>query len=470
MMKKKPVPSKGLRAGAAMVDITPAKDIQLAGDIGRRRPVEEIRERIYAKALVMGSGGEQLCLLSLEVCFVTDKWVSEIRKRASERFGLAPQAIMVHSIQNHAAPAIGNAAVRDEYKGLGPDLWWLRSGDKRYNEPAISVIVDAIGKAQAQMVPVTVRAGRALDSRVAFNRRFVLRDGTAIAHPHGEDQKQILYSEGPMDPEVGVLLLQAADGRIVAALLHHTCHPVHGYPHRYVIADWPGTWASAMRGALGADCVALVINGCCGNIHHHNHTDPRHIDDHIRMGSMLAESAYRAIQASVPQTETTLGWRSEILRIPYRELPTSEVEAARRLLAKQPKPAISMAEGYASIPWDWIYAHTVLDLAEHLKSHRHHAYEVQAFRIANSAVVALVGEPFVEGQLQVKLRSPFPFTFLAHMSNGYVGYIPTAEAIARGGTRSFETRPSNWSKLVPPALDMIAEKSLELLRQLATGR
>ena len=40
-----------LRAGAAETDITPAMDIQIAGDIGRRRPVNEIRERIYAKIL-----------------------------------------------------------------------------------------------------------------------------------------------------------------------------------------------------------------------------------------------------------------------------------------------------------------------------------------------------------------------------------------------------------------------------------
>ena len=115
-----------LRAGAAEVDITPALDIQIAGDIGRRRPVREIRERLYAKALVLECGGVSCCILSLEVCFVTHKWVDEIRRRAAAQFGLDPRSILVHSVQNHSAPAIGNAAVNDAYTGIPPDLWWLR--------------------------------------------------------------------------------------------------------------------------------------------------------------------------------------------------------------------------------------------------------------------------------------------------------------------------------------------------------
>ena len=67
-----------LYAGAAEVDITPAMDIQIAGDIGRRRPVEEIRERLYAKALVLKHGETLCCFLSNEVCYVTHLWTDDI--------------------------------------------------------------------------------------------------------------------------------------------------------------------------------------------------------------------------------------------------------------------------------------------------------------------------------------------------------------------------------------------------------
>ena len=93
-------------------------------------------------------------------------------------------------------------------------------------------------------------------------------------------------------------------------------------------------------------------------------------------------------------------------------------------------------------------------------------YRLQAFRIGNFALLALMGEPFVEGQLHIKIGSPAERTFIAHMSHGYVGYIPTPEAIERGG---YETWTSNGSKLVPEALDMIVDGAVSLISSLFGG-
>lgn len=67
---------------------------------------------------------------------------------------------------------------------------------------------------------------------------------------------------------------------------------------------------------------------------------------------------------------------------------------------------------------------------------------------------------FVEAQLRLKMESPAARTFVANMSNGYAGYVPTARALERGG---YETWTSSNSKLVPEALDMIVDSSVELL-------
>ncbi len=454
-----------LRAGAAEVDITPDYDIQIAGDIGRRRPVEEIRERIYAKALVLERGERRFCLLSLEICAIVDKWIEEIRRRAAERFGLDPHALMIHPLQNHAAPTIGNHMCRDEYAGLPDELWWLRGGDERYNEPALAGIMEAIGQALERVEPVTAHVGREIDGRVAFNRRFVMRDGSARGHPKPHERKQILHREGPIDPEVGVMLLKSSDGRNVAALLHYTCHPVHGYPHTYIIADWPGTWASSMRGALGKDCVALVINGCCGNIHHNDHLNPHAINDHVRMGSLLADSAGRAMRDLATQPSEALDWRDTTVRLPFRELPEQEIARARQLLSRHPEPIMEERGGLPSVSWDWVYAHSMLDLEERYQQQAFYDYEVQVLRVAGSALVALVGEPFVEVQLSIKAQSPFAHTFVAHMCNGYVGYVPTPEALEKGG---YETNTANWSKLRPDALETIGSTAIELLHELAS--
>ena len=316
----------------------------------------------------------------------------------------------------------------------------------------------------SRLEPVSVHAGRALEDRVAFNRRFVLRDGTAIAHPWGEDARQILYAEGPIYPEVGVLLLRGRDG-----MLRRCCTipaiPCMAIPHRYISSDWPGAWASAMREVLGAGCVALVVNGCCGDIHHHNHLDPARVEA-ARMGVLLAESANRALENLQEQTASVLAWRSDSVRIPLREHSAEVLQAARQYLAEHPQPPM-LDEPLPSIAWDWVYAHTQIDFAASRARQPYYDYEVQAIRLADSALVALTGEPFVQGQLDIKLRSPFPYTFVAHMANGYVGYVPTADALRHSNPRSFETKPSNWAKLVPEALEMIVDRAVASLQSLA---
>ena len=454
-----------LLAGAGQTDITPVPGIQLAGDIGRHRPTEEVRERLHARALVFDAGGERVCLVVLDLLATSNEWANEIRQRAAQRFGLRPEAIMLNVTQNHAAPQIGHTFVRDEC-GLMPEAHpWLRGGDERYNEPAVASILDAIGQALGALRPVALSAGRGMDGRVAFNRRFVMRDGTARCHPAVCDPN-ILHAEGPVDPEVGVLRVAPADGAAdapaIALLLHHTCHPTAGYPMRYVIGDWPGVWAELMQPQGGAGCVPLVVNGCCGNIHHNNHLDPAYKCDHRRNGELLAETATRVLGKLEPLPGARVGTKRTVLRLPLRALPPAEVAAARKLIIEHPEPMWLDAE-HTRVHWDWVYAVAMLDLADARQERATADYEVQVFRLGDAALVGLQGEPFVEAQLRIKLESPARYTFVAHFCNGDVGYVPTRRALERGG---YETRTANWSKFAPEALERIEDTALGLLREL----
>ena len=445
-------------AGAARADITPEMGTQLAGDIGRRRPVEEIRDRLYANALVLESAGRRICLLSLDLLCITNHWSDVIRRQASEKFGLDLEAVMVHVVQNHASPALGHTFVSDECT-LMP-RGWLRGGDDAYNEPTVQKCLRAIEAAVENLEPAKIRVGRGIDGRVAFNRRFVMRDGTVETHPAACDPN-ILHCEGPIDPEVGIMTLANESGGTIAALLHHTCHPCHGYPHRYVIGDWPGAWGEMMREQLGEQCVPLVINGCCGNIHHANHIDRDSAHDYHRMARLLAETASDAL-GRTEALSGTLAVERTVLRLPLRKLKAQEIDAARRIVEEHPRPKWLDAEK-TRVDWDWIYAAALLDLKATQENDPNCDYEIQAFRIGDAALVTLMGEPFVEAQLRIKLASPARYTSVAHMCNGYAGYVPTEAALERGG---YETRTGNWSKFQPEALDEITQADIDLLHRL----
>jgi hypothetical protein len=445
-----------------VADITPELGIQLAGDIGRHRPCEEIRERLHVRALVLEEDGKRCCLLALDLLAASNAWAHRVRREVADVLGIAPEAVIFHILQNHAAPNLGHTFVTDECTLFPPEYPWLRGGDDRYNPVALAGCVTAAKEAQENLQPVTLSAGRMPDGRVAFNRRFVLRDGTALTHP-GRCNPNVLHAEGPVDPEVGVLALTGADDMPVATLLHHTCHPTHGYPHRYVIADWPGAWPEMVEERLGG--TALTVNGCCGNIHHYNHIDPdyRPTDtSHREMAAKLTQTAVEVAQHLQPLDSAPLAWERTVLRLPLRLLTPEVIADAQRIIDAYPEPKF-LDEEHTCVDWDWVYAAATLDLKATQDNNPYCDYEIQAFRLGDFALVTLMGEPFVEIQLRIKLESPAPYTFVAHFCNGYAGYIPTADALQRGG---YETRTSNWSKFQPDALEQIGDAAVGLLQKL----
>ncbi|MBS7648792.1 hypothetical protein KEJ17_04010 [Candidatus Bathyarchaeota archaeon] len=455
-----------LYAGVAQVDITPERGTQLAGDIGRYRPNEFVLDPIYAKALVLESNGSKLCFLSCDLASITAEWANKIRKLASEKFGLKPEAVLIHAVQNHAAPSIGHIMVSNECNLIPPELPWLRDGDAEYSSFALARILEAISIANKNSEPAWIGAASGVEGRVAFNRRFVMRNGKVQTHPRAADPN-ILYAEGPIDPELGVVCIVTEDARVSAMILYYTCHPTHGYPNRYVTADWPGAWSNGVREVFGETCIPLVVNGCCGNIHHMNHLDPNYVDDQYRMGRLLTETAVNvAKRISDYRNDVVLDFRATNIKIPLREISRDEFEKARQLLRKHPEP-LWVDDTHTRVDWDWMYAVSLLDLYEQRQRYPYFDYEIQVLRVGNIAFVGLMGEPFVEGQLAIKLQSPTYPTYVLHNCNGYAGYIPTKHAFQGGG---YETRTSNWSKLAPEALDIIVNESVKMLKEIFTSK
>ena len=173
--------------------------------------------------------------------------------------------------------------------------------------------------------------------------------------------------------------------RSVAALLHHTCHPTHGYPQRWISADWPGAWSAGARGLLGQDCVPLVINGACGNIHHSNPLDPTHEDTIEAMGSKLTETTARILAELRAIEVEPLRWKSRTLQVPLRELTEQEIASARRIVDENPEP-VWLDEQKTSIAWDWVYAVVRLDMAKQRETQPWYDYEIQLLRLGELAI------------------------------------------------------------------------------------
>jgi neutral ceramidase len=455
-----------LHAGAAMVDITPQAGTHLAGSVGEHRPAKLVAEPTFARVLILESAGRKLCLVALDVTIVTAPYTARIRE-AAQRLGFESDAVMVHATQTHSAPPIGKFMVDDDFPELPPEFEWLTGGEDEYANWALQRIAEALSEADANLQPVEIAAGSGIEGRMAFNRRAVKHDGT-IGMPGPRNWIEplgptwIRYIEGPIDPELGVVCLRGANLGMAAMLLHYTCHPVHVFPRPIVSPDWPGAWAEEMRRTHGRQCVPLVLNGCCGNINPWPPYDPDYVEDHRRMGRVLAETSAPVIESLQFSPEAELDWRVRHLQIPIREVPADDLKWAQEYLDHNPVPPWE-DESAGKVARDWTRASGLVSVELCRKRQGDIDYEVQVLRLGEIAIVGLPGEPFVEGQLRIKLASPARFTYVAHCTTEYVGYIPTSEALTRGG---HEGTTSYWAKLAPEALDMIVSASVKLLDDL----
>jgi len=458
-----------MRAGAAQVDITPPAGTHLAGGVGVYRPAQAVADPLHARALVLEQDGRRVAIVTLEVTIITQPWTDRIRA-AGEALGIPGQAIMVHAVQTHSAPSVGNFLLDDDLGGVPEGAEWVRAGEPTYYEQATAGAIRALQQAAASLEEVEVAAGSAMCDGLAHNRRGVTRDGSVVmpwlyssqAHPLGPTH--LRYLEGPTDREVGVVAFRNAAGRMVALLLHFTCHPVNVFaqvPNLVVSADWPGMWCDQMRRRCGEQCVPLVINGCCGNINPWPPFQPNFHPDHKRMGLTLAEAAEQVLyRLSFAPTEALEG-RTQVVRLPLRAPEAEALAQARQVLEEHPEVQWE-GESRTKVAGDWMRA--ALTMSVHLLREREGSlpYEIQALRVGETALVGLPGEPFVEGQLAIKIGSPAYPTYVAHCTTQYVGYLPTREAFARGG---HEVNLSYWAKVAPGSLETVVEQAIGLLRE-----
>ncbi len=463
-----------LRAGAAMIDITPPPGTHLAGSgAGEHRPAQTVMDPLFAKAIVFEVGQRRVCMVILDLTIVTWDYTDQIRAVIGEHTGIAPEAIMVQATQTHSAPSLGYFMLDADFPlETNEETEYLRGGERAYGDRVAAAAVEAAVEAVGKLRPVRIGLGRGVLGDLAFNRRGIRRDGAiAMPKPLGREQQpfgiaDICYLEGPMDPEVGVCCVQDMDMRPLAFLLHYTCHPVNvfGNPKSYraVSADWPGAWTREMQQLFGSDAVPLVVNGCCGNINPWHPFDPDCRPDHRRMGRELAQMSERIVHYMAFANNAALACSVDKVGLPFREIPAGRLREVNAILTENPHPP---RQANSEVDRHWFRAASTRSVELCRQRDAKFPYEIQGFRIGDLGVIGLPGEPFVEGQLALKTNSAAPFLFPAHLTTHYVGYLPTRAAYARGGHEANED-VTYWAKLAPGCLETVVQRARTLVQAL----
>jgi len=96
-----------MKAGFSRVDITPRLGLELAG-FGPYlyRRAEEIRDRLYARAMAADDGTRRWVVVSADLIGLDALTVARARQTLRETASLPPECVMMHATHTHSGPAV----------------------------------------------------------------------------------------------------------------------------------------------------------------------------------------------------------------------------------------------------------------------------------------------------------------------------------------------------------------------------
>ena len=416
-----------LKAGSANANITPPLGTRIAGSF-RPRFAENIDDELFAKAVVIDNGTTRIAFVTCDLIAIPEKIADVAKARITDRCGIPPAHVMINATHTHTAVAVADLLGVDE--------------ETTYTAWVPLKIADAVELAVRRLQPARVGFASVKEERIAFNRRWHMKDGTVRMNP-GTENPDLVEPTGPTDPELAMLFVEAADGTPIAAVANFSLHYVGTDNSSAISADYFGHFDRLMRRYLGETCISLLWNAASGQINNIDYSGRTKWTTHghqqaIKMANVLAGHFITEMQFMVMHETLDLSGELVRLRFKRKQITAADLEVAETLLAM---PQIT-EDAYETGPFSWVVGQPIptalvdvyaRECQRVAKLQTEMTAPIQVIRLGAAAIVTLPGEVFVETGLNIKAASPAVPTFIVSLANGYIGYICTDKALAQEG-------------------------------------
>jgi len=469
-----------MKAGFFETDITPPVGMEKPGGYGKAYCADR-RDPLKVRAGVFDDGESRVALVGIDTCVIGERTVAEARQEIQDRCGIDGGSVMIGASHTHSGGPLFGMLPEDvaDAPELVRELALNHSTviDPLYHGWAVRQIATAVIEADRRKEDAEFSIGSGREDAGVFNRRLKMRDGRAASHP-GKGNPDIVDFAGPVDPEVGVLAAWRADGSLIGCVVNYACHGTTGPGG--VSADWICYLEEAIRAPMGSDVVVVPLNGACGDVTQVNNLSmgEREFGEKYAqlVGGRVGAEAVKVMTAAEKGTDAPVAAETTVLRIPRRAPSPGSLAKARALMEANPPSAGSVEDGSvigkaaqgARKTGDWVFAKERLILEWLIEKEPVRDVEVQAVQVGPAVFLSNPAEFFCALGLEIKERSPFPFTFVVELANGSAGYVPTADALGPEGG-GYETVLTSYSNLIPDAGSQIVEASVDLAKRLTPG-
>lgn len=387
-----PAPN-GLRAAAVKVDITPATPQWLLGYQARQS--NGVHDRIYHRVLALEAGAASFYLISSDLCLFSPSLYESVTRDLEKETGIAAAQVWWSVTHTHAAPEVGPPDMYKTLLGRSDHEW-----DRDYTTMVTRSLIDAVRTARDRLEPARLAFGTGI-SMANLNRRAKDVDGKISLG---------LNPDGPVDRTFNLIRVQRADGAPIALVVNYAMHgTVMSGQNLKISGDAPGTVAAYLEEKLGG--VVLYINGAAGNIAPIYSVYPDPSSGHLsQFKVLLGDRILAAVATMSPGTgAVTMRFAGQSVETPRKE----------------------------GLAWpDELAAYAGSDNRAVVR------LPLRFLAINDTLIWSAPVEMFCEIAFAVRDRSPFSRTFYFGYTNGWFGYLPTAQGFDEGG---YEPRTSPFT-------------------------
>ena len=441
-----------LRAGAAVVDITPFQFPVLVNGMVEERTATSAHDVLMSRAIVLDDGHEQIAIVVVDSLMLTRAMLDDVKEQARKMTGIPTNRMLISATHTHSAPSAMPC--------LGSRV------DPEYAQFLPGQIVRSIVEAAAKLTPARVGWAVITDDQHNNCRRWIFRsDRMTMTDPFGQPNVRAhmhpghvspnhIGPSGPADTDLTLLSIQTTEGKPLAVLANYANH-YYGSP--LVSGDFCGHFGAALGTLIGEQSqhsgfVGIMSQGTSGDSMWMNYSEPAGPNDLNAYTNAVAEIAYRAYRSIKYQPEVTLAMAEATLKLNRRTPDEARLKWARELAASV---GDRLPRG-----WSEVYAFEQLRLHEDPTAE----LKLQAIRIGDLGITAIPDEVFGITGIKLKNRSPLALTMNIELANGAEGYIPPPEQHQLGGYTTWPARTAGQEVQAEP---QIVETLTQLLEQVA---
>ena len=454
-------------------------------------PGAVVSDPLYAKALLLKSEDKTAAIVSLDyICLgggigaLSDGFFEKLKARVGE---LGVDLLICGTTHTHTPGAM---YVTDESVTGG--------------------ICAALRQAGEKLEPARIGFGVGRDESFLINRTLTLKDGSAWsirqAHPCPPDAEIAAVEDA--DADIDILRVDRLDGSCLCVLFTFGCHPLLGYAHDLVTANFPGIAERIVEEQTGA--VAMLLQSSGGDVTEVSYKDYDHPKCCDGPGMTLGLAVLKALRTI--RTEAAEDFKTAVLPVSFprrtdipkvREELLRQREALFARLGNCPldfktflplymkyltSPEYPLDHAYAYMKEEAMGRHQLRDqdginrgniqkylenirimeqlsrlatTLETLKWHEnynaasgqsHIAGEVAALRLGDALFVTAPVEPLSAIGRRIKSFSEKQVFFIGY-ANGYMHYGAPAEAYNNGGYETIECLlGSGWQAVYEDAV------------------